>query len=96
MPLATQIVQVGHACLEAGNKFKQPEGEPSYLVVLEVKDKDALLEAISRTNFYGVQITPFYEPDYDLGYTAACTEPVEGETKRVFKKYPLWKNEREK
>ena len=33
MPIANQLVQVGHACLEAGKRFNQPQ-QPCSLVLL--------------------------------------------------------------
>jgi len=39
-----QTVQSCHAALEAGFRFKKPE-ETSYLIVLEVANLEALLEA---------------------------------------------------
>lgn len=33
----------------------------------------------------------FYEPDYNTGYTAICTEPIYGEQRKLFKKFKLWK-----
>jgi len=33
----------------------------------------------------------FYEPDYDTGYTAICTEPIYGDARKLFRKYKLWK-----
>lgn len=39
-----QIVQACHAALEAGFRFKKPD-ETSFLIVLEVPDQKALLDA---------------------------------------------------
>lgn len=39
-----QIVQAGHAALEAGFRFQKPD-ETSFLVVLQVPDQKALLDA---------------------------------------------------
>jgi len=47
IPLANQIVQVGHVCVEAGNQFTQPD-KPSHLVLLRVASQDRLLDAASK------------------------------------------------
>ena len=90
--MPAQVVQTGHACLEAGNKFQQPGNEPTFLVVLQVPDQEALLAAVERIQAQGIDVAVFYEPDYDMGYTAACTQPVEYKYRNVFRKYNLWKN----
>jgi hypothetical protein len=38
-----------------------------------------------------VQCITFYEPDDGLGYTAACTEPITGLNRRLFRRIPLWR-----
>lgn len=91
IPLAAQIVQTGHACLEAGSRFPQPDGDTGYLVLLAVPSEDSLLEAVERVNRAGVRMAVFYEPDHNLGHTAACTEPVTPDRRILFHKYPAWK-----
>lgn len=41
IPLADQLVQVGHVCLEAGSSFGPASGTP-FMVLLEVKDSEHL------------------------------------------------------
>lgn len=89
IPLADQIVQVGHACLEAGSYFEQPS-KPCNLVVLSVPSERHLQEAVARVQFAGIRCIVFYEPDDDMGYTAACSEPVQANSRRIFKRFPLW------
>jgi len=89
IPLADQLVQVGHACLEAGNRFEQPE-IASNMVLLRVGSEWELDRAVDEASRRGVLMTKFWEPDWNLGYTAACSEPVFGEQRNVFKKYELW------
>jgi hypothetical protein len=89
IPLADQIVQVGHACLEAGNRFEQPLN-PCNLVVLSVPSERHLHEAVARIRFAGIECLVFYEPDEAMGYTAACTQPVRPNYRRVFKRFSLW------
>jgi hypothetical protein len=89
--LACQLVQVGHACLEAGRRF---EGLPPHchLVLLEVASSGLLLDAVVRTQQQGIAVECFYEPDFPAGYTAACTEPVYREHRGYFKRYRMWRS----
>ena len=87
IPLADQIVQIGHACLDAGNQF----GKANYLVVFGVSSKDKLIQALESTESHGIKAELFYEPDDEMGYTAFCTEPVQEDQRKHFKKYQLWK-----
>jgi hypothetical protein len=75
IPIADQLVQVGHACLEAGNRFAQPEG-PCHLVLFGVRSEARLLDAAVWLNAAGIKCVTFFEPDDRLGYTAISTEPV--------------------
>lgn len=90
MSLADQIVQVGHACLEAGNRFKQPD-EPSHLVLLRVPSEQKLYDAGAQIELAGIRYQTFYEPDNSLGHTALCTEPISGIYRRMFRRFPLWR-----
>lgn len=89
IPLAQQVVQVGHACLEAGRRFTWPE-TPCNLIVLGVRTQLDLQIAVERARLAGIGIALFYEPDHDLGATAACTEPLTGAVRRLFRRLPLW------
>ncbi len=91
IPLADQIVQVGHVCLEAGNQFPQPE-KPSHLVLLAVSSQAKLLDAASKIGLTGRSYIVFFEPDNDLGFTAICTGPLAGKLRRMYRRYPLWAN----
>lgn len=90
IPLADQIVQVGHACLEAGRRFPQPQ-QPCNLVLLSVPSELQLHDAIIEAGWADIRCAVFHEPDDDMGDTAACTEPLAGEYRRVFRRFPLWR-----
>lgn len=90
LDLADQVVQVGHACFEAGQRFGQP-GPPTILVVLAVGAEAELASALEEIRLRGVQAVGFVEPDRGLGLTAACTEPISTPTrKRPLRHRPLW------
>lgn len=83
------MVQVAHACLEAGRDFGPPNG--AHLVLLTVESEAALLRAVERVQQEGIDIRTFYEPHFPRGFTAACTAPLCGEARRVFRRFALWK-----
>lgn len=70
IPLADQIVQVGHACLEAGFKFQKPN-EIVNLVVVGIESETHLLATLERMSLRGIRYVVFHEPDDELGFTAA-------------------------
>jgi hypothetical protein len=90
IPIPNQLVQVGHACLEAGNRFAHPEG-PCHLVLFAVRSEARLLDAAAWLNAAGIKCVTFFEPDDGLGYTAISTEPVVGPTRRLLKRFNLWR-----
>ena len=83
------MVQVGHACLEAGHRFEQPD-EPCHLVLLGVSSAKHLQLLVEQVELRGIRCTVFREPDNNLGLTAACTEPIRGSIRQVFRRLPLW------
>jgi hypothetical protein len=93
IPLADQIVQAGHACIEAGRAFKPPPH--TNMVLLAMADEEAITKALASIS--PVRYEVFWEPDpaFDgkgsMGYTAACTEPVSGDARRLFRKFKMWR-----
>jgi hypothetical protein len=90
LPNTVKLVQAGHACMEMGFVTKKPE-EQTFLVALSVKNQDALIKVAELLEQQGIKFHMFYEPDYDYGYTALCTEPVEFGKYKIFSKYNLLK-----
>jgi hypothetical protein len=92
IPLADQVVQVCHACLEAGTRFGLPPAHerPSHLVVLGVASEGRLRRALADLEARGVRYVVFWEPDDGMGYAAACTEPVGTTGRRFFRRFSLW------
>ena len=88
IPIADQIVQVGHVCCEAGLRFNA--SPDTYMVLCRVDSEEELLEAEMRINDSGVETHKFFEPDDDLGFTALCSQPVKGKERNIFRKYKLW------
>ena len=89
--LEQKLVQVGHAVLEAGFRFQQPEQTAS-LIVLSVPDKDALVQAASRLTAKGIDHYLFHEPDFGMEHSALATRPLSAKAERhLMRKYPLFK-----
>ena len=61
LPLADQMVQVAHVCLEAGQRFCVPCHCP--LVLLEVADEPALQHALQHCRRHDIPLHTFTEPD---------------------------------
>ena len=94
IPLADQIVQVGHACFEAGIKFGEPD---CHMVLLQTDNEHNLNKIIQKLTDYDIQSVVFYEPDSvsddttdPMGHTALCTEPLRGKYRMIFKDHLLW------
>ena len=80
-----QIVQASHAALEAGNRF----GSHSHLVLIGMDNEETLLKAASHLDELGIELEKFYEPDYNTGWTALCTQPLRGDVRKPLRKYQL-------
>ncbi len=90
LPLPQQLVQAGHAALEAGASFGRKSKDPASLIILQVKNKIKLQEALDKIQAEGIKIEAFYEPDWDYGLTAFATEPLTEDQRGIFRKYRLW------
>lgn len=61
-----------------------------------VKNESALFKAIEQLNSQGIKCQWFIEPDMGNQFTALATEPVYGETRKLFRKYQILKPENTK
>lgn len=83
IPFEQQIVQIGHACYEAGKRFKDDLGISS-LVLLSVTGKDELADVSYRLDLSSIDHYMFFEPDNGMGYSAICTRPITDKKERSF------------
>ena len=90
IPLADQLVQACHACLLAASRSERNPGD-CHLVVLAAASERDLHAALAHFKLVGVEYSCFFEPDRDIGYSAACTQPVPNEHRRFFRRFPLWR-----
>ena len=95
MPLHAQLVQSSHAALELGLQLKEEKKpkETSFLILLDAKDQRHLNEIAGYLDCLDIEFHQFFEPDYDMGHTAICTEPLTLDMRKHFRKFKLWKFE---
>ena len=86
---AQKIVQIGHACYEAGKLFQDKEGISS-LILLYAKDEEDLMFIAERLEMKGIDFYMFYEPDLN-SHTSICTRPVSQKERPFFKRWDLYK-----
>jgi hypothetical protein len=80
-----KIVQLGHACHEAGKILKYEENqEVSSLILLPAENERELKSIARKIDCAGIDFHMFFEPDNDMGYSAICTRPIITERERRF------------
>lgn len=90
IPLAQQLVQACHAAQHAGHALGG-QVEESSLIVCTVPDRAALVAAQARLERYGIRSKMFFEPSWEMGYSALCSEPITNRKQRfAMNKYPLF------
>lgn len=93
IPLHAQLVQSAHAALELGLQLS-PDKKPdktSFLILLNADNQSHLNEIARYLDDHDIEFHKFFEPDYDMGYTAICTEPLSQDKRKYFRKFNLWK-----
>jgi len=60
-----------------------------------IESEIRLLATLEAMSLRGIQFVLFHEPDDQMGFTAACTEPLTIAYRREFRKFPLWKSVKE-
>jgi hypothetical protein len=87
-----RIIQMSHACFEAGKVFGERTDVPPHICLFEVADEEALFEVSKYLRSKNVKYEIFYEPDKSMYWTSICSEPVEDEEKRsVFADFKLYR-----
>ena len=87
------MVQACHAVGEASRNFPAPKGTIPNLVVFGIDNEQQLVKTKNKLDQLGIKTEIFIEPDIGDQYTALCTEPVDGLTRKVFRSYKLLKME---
>lgn len=90
LSIAQQFVQSNHAGIKAGEEFGNGISK-SNMVLIGVPNKKSLYEAMDIMGRNDIPFIEFYEPDYEEGLTAICTNMLFDRKQRaVFKSYDLW------
>jgi len=85
-----KIVQIGHACHEAGKRTT--DREISSLILLSARDQEDLEDIAMKLDGKGIEFYMFYEPDNGMGYSAICTQPISDlESRNFFRKWKLFR-----
>jgi len=94
-----KIVQLGHACHEAGKLLSPAEfKEPSTMILLSARNEDDLKMISRKIDCAGIDHSMFYEPDpmlngRPMGYSAICTRPIFADRERAFfRKWDLYRH----
>lgn len=88
--LHQQIVQAAHAAQYVGWRTKEPD-EICSLIVLEAANEAELTRVYRELAMQGIEVIPFYEPDWDMGLSAIGTEPLYTKAQREpLRKFQLW------
>lgn len=61
------------------------------MVLCSVPDEEALKETARKLVERGIRHYTFVEDDFGDQATALSTEPIHGVSRKVFSKYPLWR-----
>lgn len=86
------MAQACHAAYETGKVFNdKPLCDPDSLIVIGIKNQEQLLKAQAKLEEAGIKTIPFFEPDWDYGFTSFGTEPLSDEQRTIVRKYQLWK-----
>lgn len=91
IPSEAQIVQAGHACLEAGFDFPRPNGT-CHMVLIGVPSEEKLVNTARYLEDHEIAHRMFHEPDYGMGFSAIATEPIHGDRRKPLRKFQLLKH----
>lgn len=69
----------------------QPVEPSPNLVLIGVPDVHALEQVSGELSFHGIDHFCWHEPDWDMGFTAICTQPMTREQKEFLSGYRIWK-----
>lgn len=88
LSVAQQIVQTSHATYEVGSVVGLSKS-PNF-VLIGVKSEPHLHQVREMLQEHQIDCKMFFEPDINQ-HTAIATEPITGDSRKLFKKYELFK-----
>lgn len=88
IPPVQQLIQAAHAAHEAGIMFGKHDSEDgkdniSHFCVFAVTNEERLFWIHKRFMQKDIGFHMFYEPDFNMGYSAIATEPLVGERRTL-------------
>lgn len=86
----TQMCQAAHAAHEVGIRYGDPD-QVSSIVICKISSESELLKAAYRIRSKEIPVYVFREPDIGDQATALATAPVNGASRKIMSRYPLWK-----
>lgn len=89
LSIEQQSVQAIHAGMAATHKFKELS-EDTRLALLAVPSEKELEGWMHKLTEKGIAFEPFFEPDYETGYSALATIPISSTQGRCMKSLNLW------
>lgn len=93
LPSVVKLIQVAHATYKLGWKLGECDfGDiEHHFCVFEVKNMEELLDVKAYVFKKDLECEMFFEPDFDLGYTALAVEPLCDYKRDLFKGFKLLK-----
>ncbi len=85
------MVQACHAAIELTSAKLPPDSESPHLVVCGVKTEQEMNAIMQRLYDSGIYYQGYREPDMDHSLTAIATEPLQGDRRKLMKRYQLLK-----
>lgn len=76
-----------------GMQVQNKPNQVSHMVLCSIENEEELDKLGAYLKRHNIAYHMFYEPDFETGYTAICTEPIYNEQRKLFKKFKLWKAE---
>lgn len=92
LPLPQQLVQTNHATMKMASLYGI-EGTPN-IALIGVSDIVELRNVSRLLSDLEVPHHDWYEPDFDLGFTAIATAPISGAQRTALSHYDTWKRSR--
>ena len=86
-----QMVQAAHAAAEASRRFYEPHHGVASLIILAASGVPGLVKAQTQLEARGVEHTVFFEPDWEMGYSAIGTRPLLDSERPLLRGWQLWK-----
>lgn len=82
---------MSHACFEMGLQVENKPKQVSHMVLCAISGEEELEKVSKYLDKNSIKHHMFFEPDYNTGNTAICTEPIYNKQRKLFRKFKLFK-----